>query len=77
MATWDGVRWGLAVGERCRQPLAAHSMIINDHPAGSKCRPGEKQRQSAVSESECQWQEIRLRAREGGEMVLLRLEMVT
>lgn len=33
---------GLGVGEQRRRPLAAHSMIINDHPAGLKSGPGEK-----------------------------------
>lgn len=41
------------VGERHRQPLAAHSMIINDHPTGSKSGPREKQTQSSLSESKC------------------------
>lgn len=28
--------------EWCRQPLAAHSFVINDHPTGSKSGPGKK-----------------------------------
>lgn len=35
----DGV---LGAGEWCRQPLAAHSMVINDGPSGSESGPGGK-----------------------------------
>lgn len=53
METQDSVGWGFGVGEQHRRPLAAHSMIINDHPAGLKSGPGEKQTQSSVSETKC------------------------
>lgn len=41
METQSVVR-GSGVVKRSRQPLAAHSMVINDHPSGSDSGPGEK-----------------------------------
>lgn len=46
------VVWGSGVVKRCRQPLAAHSPVINDHPCGSDSGPGEKQKWSLLSESD-------------------------
>ncbi len=70
------VRWGSGVGERCRQPLAAHSMVINDHPSGSKSGPREKQTQSSLSESKCHSGKKYLL--ETGEMVFVTIgKMVT
>lgn len=41
---------GSGVVEQCRQPLAAHSMVINDDPTGSNSGPGEKQTWSSLSQ---------------------------
>lgn len=47
----QSVVWGSGVVKRCRQPLAAHSPVINDHPCGSDSGPREKQKWSLLSES--------------------------
>ena len=42
------VGWGSGAEDWCRQPLAAHSVVINDHPTGSKSGSWRKKKETSL-----------------------------